>query len=199
MPGERRRDRAALARAVEFTNSIGILAILAPFSGGESVEFLPGVLVSEGRLLVDPGRVLGYDGVFHEAGHLAVLPGCIRRYAWGDIAQSTGPHAAAYMDTHPFIVGEEGAEDPVFRALLQSGEDEAAAWAYAAQVACELRPRSHFMMMEETDWRDATRAEVAAELLNLATGNHLGVHGLQAAGMTKARGGYPKMLRWAQP
>ena len=84
------------------------------------------------------------------------------------------------------------------RALLQSGETEAAAWSYAAQIECGFAPDLRFVLQDGIDeWREATPDEIETEIFILSQGNHFGVHGLQAAGMTK-KNEYPKMIRWTQ-
>lgn len=156
-------------------------------------EFLPGIRVWRGRLMIDENRVLGYGDVFHEMGHLAVLPSCMRRYATGDIDGSLRRRINRYFNVTPYRD-----DNPTSRALLQSGETEATAWAYAAQVECGLAPELRFVVQEAEEWREATPDEVETEKFILSHGNHFGVHGLQAAGMTNKRE-YPKMIRWVQP
>lgn len=156
-------------------------------------EFLPGIRVWRGSLLVDENRVLGYGDIFHEMGHLAVLPSCMRRYASGDVEASLRRRIDRYFNITPYQDNS-----PIFRALLQSGETEAAAWAYAAQVECGLVPDLRFVIQDVDEWREATTDEIETEKFILSHGNHFGVHGLQAAGMTNRRE-YPKMIRWIQP
>ena len=156
-------------------------------------EFLPGIRVWRGSLLVDENRVLGYGDVFHEMGHLAVLPSCMRRYASGDIDGSLSRRIDRY-----FNVASYRDDDQTMRALLQSGEVEATAWAYAAMVECGLAPELRFVIQDIDEWRPATPDEIETEKFILSQGNHFGVHGLQAAGMTNKRE-YPKMIRWIQP
>lgn len=156
-------------------------------------EFLPGIRVWRGSLLVDSSRVLGYGDVFHEMGHLAVLPSCMRRYASGDVESSLRHRVDRYFNVTPY-----SDDNLTMRALLQSGETEATAWAYAAQVECGLAPELRFVVQDVDEWREATPEEIETEKFILSHGNHFGVHGLQAAGMTKCRE-YPKMIRWVQP
>lgn len=156
-------------------------------------EFLPGIRVWRGSVLVDENRALGYGDVFHEMGHLAVLPSCMRRYASGDIDGSLRRRIDRYFNVTPYQD-----DDATMRALLQSGETEATAWAYAAQVECGLTPELRFVIQDVDEWREATPDEVETEKFILSHGNHFGVHGLQAAGMTRKRE-FPKMIRWIQP
>lgn len=152
-------------------------------------EVLPGLLVWRGGITVDPDRCLGPDDLLHEAGHLAVLPGSFRRYASGDVDISLGDRIETYLRSN--FWDKDGAENPTARALLQASESEAIAWGYAAQVYLGLKPRLRLA--------GSSKQECAETCDALAMGCHFGVHGLQAAGMTKARDFFPKMLRWCQP
>lgn len=183
-------------RCVDFANSIGIKARISRRRWQN--EFLPGILVWRGALFVNPDHTLGYDDVLHEIGHLAILPSVIRRHATGDVEQSIRRPADKYLRNNPFMVGY--VEDPVERALLQAGDQEAMAWGFAAQVHLGLSPKTRFMVMGGTSlsWREANADEIAADLLVLSHGRHPGVHGLAAAGMTTTKT-FPKMIRWAQP
>nr|WP_262907764.1 hypothetical protein [Hymenobacter sp. BT770] len=50
-----------------------------------SPGFLPGLLIDNGRLLIDPARLQHPGDVLHEAGHLAVTPAAERAALHGDI------------------------------------------------------------------------------------------------------------------
>jgi hypothetical protein len=69
------------ARIIEFLSSIGIAVELATLTED---TFLPGLLVDQGRLLVDPRRLLYPGDLLHEAGHLAVVPPDVRPRLSGD-------------------------------------------------------------------------------------------------------------------
>lgn len=58
-----------------FLNEIGIPTIPASI---DRETFLPGILVSEGTLLVDEEKLAFPGDLLHEAGHLAVAPAAIR-------------------------------------------------------------------------------------------------------------------------
>jgi hypothetical protein len=61
---------------VEFLTGIGLEVEPAETAGD---TFLPGILVKDGRLLVDESKLLYRGDLLHEAGHLAVTPPEIRR------------------------------------------------------------------------------------------------------------------------
>lgn len=183
------RNRSDIDRSIEFANTLGIPAAVGRGWGGRRKSFLPGIVVYRGSITVNPGRIRGYDDFLHEVGHLAVLPKVIRQYATHDADISTRRYARSWMATHPFL-REDGTEDPVQRALLQSGETEVIAWSYAAQVHLGLSPR---LLLA-----NCSHQEMDIVMSELSHGRHLGVNGLQAAGMTTTRQ-FPQMIRWAQP
>lgn len=175
------RDPAAISKCIAFAESLGIKARIARRQWQN--EFLSGILVWRGALFINPERILGYDDILHELGHLAILPSVIRKHATGNVSSSTWGPAERYCRAHPFRVGYE--EDPVQRALIQAGEAEAMAWGFAAMTELGLPLR-----LSMVDGADV--------LCQLGTNSYLGINGLQAAGMTTTRT-FPKMLRWVQP
>lgn len=180
---------------MSFANGIGIKAKLSARLWKN--EFLPGILVWRGALFVNPDRIRGYGDIAHELGHLATLPGCMRRYASGDTEQSVSPHAEYHFETVGMHL-QDGNEDPTSRALVQSGETEATAWAFAMQRHLNLMPLLSFSIQDGLEWRDASASEISDEIAMLSCGNHFGVHGLAAAGMTTKKI-FPEMIRWTQP
>lgn len=51
----------------------------------EEETFIPGIFISEGRLLVDEEKLLYPSDLLHEAGHIALVPVGLRKYATGDV------------------------------------------------------------------------------------------------------------------
>jgi hypothetical protein len=100
-----------------FLTCIGLEVVVAELPED---TFLPGVLLRDGRILVDPGRLRHPGDLLHEAGHLAVLPPEQRR-TFGD---------------------SEGTSDagPDMRQL----EIQAIAWSYAAALHLGLDPAAVF-------------------------------------------------------
>ncbi|MDQ3804087.1 MAG: hypothetical protein M3416_09690 [Acidobacteriota bacterium] len=63
------------SRIADFLDAIGIEVVPARLEGE---TFLPGILVSGGKLLVDEEKLTYPGDLLHEAGHLAVVPGSLR-------------------------------------------------------------------------------------------------------------------------
>lgn len=80
--------------------------------------FLPGLLIDQGRLLIDPARLLHPGDVLHEAGHLALTPAAQRTALHGNVTEH-----------HPEREGDELA------VML---------WSYAACQALALPPEVVF-------------------------------------------------------
>jgi len=179
-------------RIVDFLRGIGIPVRLTD----ERVEsFLPGVRITSEGLVVCEEDVKHPHDLFHEAGHLAVVP--TRPWPHLDPAGTdfNAPPAAfeaaveTYMAEHPDGLTSHP-EDPVCRAILQMGEAEAIAWSYAAMVAaeCDLDAMWHPPF-------DGFDGEAPDVYVGLSLGSHPGIHGLQTVGMTTTRT-YPVMSRW---
>lgn len=65
------RDRQAdLDKITDFLSRIGMPFAFRTLEPG---TFLPGILISEGKLLIDPAACLYVGDILHEAGHFAVL------------------------------------------------------------------------------------------------------------------------------
>jgi hypothetical protein len=62
-------------RIAEFLTEIGFSIVPAQL---EDQTFLPGILVQNGRLLVDEAKLKYPGDLLHEAGHLAVTPSAVR-------------------------------------------------------------------------------------------------------------------------
>lgn len=77
-----------------------------------TTTFLPGIMIRDGGLVVDPSQLKWPGDLLHEAGHLAVLPPALRALANDDLAEEFD--------------------------VAHAGELEAMAWAYAALVELGL-------------------------------------------------------------
>jgi hypothetical protein len=180
-----------IPRVVDFLRSVGVPVAVTDTPAD---SFLPGVRVGPAGLTVFPPAVEHPHDLFHEAGHLAVIP---RRF-WSflpdgaDFGDPGAPFSRAvddYLQDHP-----EGLtsfpEDPVCRAVIQMGEVVAIAWSYAAMVAasCDLDAYWHPPF-------DGFGGEAPDVYVSLWTRSHMGVHGLQARKMTTVRT-FPHMTHW---
>jgi hypothetical protein len=153
---------------VDFLVRVGIAVVEAPLPDG---TFLPGIVLREGGLMVDPEKLLWPGDLLHEAGHLAVLPAAAR--AAVDDALS------AASDTD------------------HSGELEALAWAYAAAVELGLPPS---VLIHEGGYLGKSRDLLQMYAFGIYPGlQGLCEIGMTAApGFTPDCGDlrYPRMLKW---
>ena len=76
---------AGLAAIQQFLAEIGLETREAELT---QPTFLPGLLIDQGALLLDPARLLYPGDVLHEAGHLALTPAADRATLHGDVAQT---------------------------------------------------------------------------------------------------------------
>jgi hypothetical protein len=100
---------------VGFIQEIGLSISEAKLS---DPTFLPGILVKNGGLVIDPAKLAHPGDLLHEAGHLAVVPADDRSALNGQVDL------------------EEGPMEPV--------EAQAIAWSYAAALHLGLDPRVVF-------------------------------------------------------
>lgn len=169
-----------LMRAFTFCREIGLEVEWRPGASG----FLKGVEISGGKLLVSPDAEP--SNLLHEAGHLAVLPALARRAVCGNVDDGL----AAFFDAGM----SEPVDSPFSRALMQSSDTEATAWAWAAGQALGLEARNIIRNEDYDGEGESVRAMLAARC-------YLGINGLFHAGMCKLRGegAYPEMVHWLQP
>ena len=175
-------SRAARDQSVAYLCTIG-LTVLAR----EGVEgFVAGVAIRGGALLFDERA--SASNLLHEAGHVAICPGRFRHLLSGNVETS---YAHVIREAQPHLNGDP--DSPLQRALIQMGDTEATAWAFAAGVAAGLPPQ---IVIEDGDYQ-GEGAEIRACLRGRA---YLGIHGLAHGGMTRLRGeaAYPAMQRWLQ-
>lgn len=180
---------ADLAKAVRWLRGIGF----AVEEGTRyTTAFNRGVWLEGGLVIVyDPDEAHAGD-LLHEAGHLAILPSCIRRFVRpGDIEDFVLEPIRQYLQDHPDAMSYP--EDPVARACLQAGDPEAIAWSYAAALAAGLDPR----VTCEKGFSDPDDGERV--LYGLSRGAYLGINGLRASGFMESTRDYPKFRIWTQP
>lgn len=158
--------------------------------------FVSGVWIDGGKLFVNPDLALAED-VLHEAGHLACIPGKFRELT--EPGSMPGPKLAAaikhHCDTEPFV-DEMGRENQTWRNIMQMGDCEATAWAYAAGRHLELEAKDLFV--KRADGTEAYDGEGPDIWASMDMNAYFGINGLQAAGFCQVRT-FPQMARWLAP
>ncbi len=153
-----------------FLNGIGLEVIPGRVQGE---TFLPGIEVKDGRLLVDEPKLLFPGDLLHEAGHLAAMPGAMRKGLSGNLMES-------------------GAD----MALL---EVAAIAWSYAACLHLGIDPK---VVFHPAGYHGKSAALLLGFSLGVYPGaNQLQSAGLAATGAeARARGvpPYPHILKWVR-
>lgn len=151
--------------------------------------FLPGIQVEGMTIRIDPDWLVSPGDILHDAGHVAVVPALFRPNLKTDVEASLKPLADEYCATHAFMIDDNGSEDTVWRGLLQCGEAEAQAWAYAAAMAAGVPPETIFHS-------NSYGGDGETIIAMMGCGRHYGVHGLMAAKMTTRK--FPTMIKWLQ-
>lgn len=154
-----------------------------------STGFLNGVRIDQGVIQYDPCVVQPSD-ILHEAGHLAVIPAQFRSLATGNMAR-----VQDHMLTHVERLIEEDMtviDSPLVRAVMQSGDPEATAWAFAAGREIGI-PDDVVILDDEYD------GEGEFVRMGLAMNAYVGINGLVAGGMCASTRAFPTLTRWRQP
>lgn len=157
-------------KIVKFLNEIGIKIIQTKL--GDDC-FLPGIVVENGKLLVDEEK-LEYPGdLLHEAGHLALAPADIRPHLSGEVVIPD-----VNMDTM---------------------EVQVTAWAYAATVYLGLQPQ---ILFHQGGYRGKSESLIFTFSMGVYPGaNGLENFGMTAFGENAEKLGvapYPNMLKWVR-
>lgn len=79
-------------KIVAFLREIGLPVEAADLT---TPSFLPGILIKDGGMLVDEGKLLYPGDLLHEGGHLAVKPAAKRGSAKPDVSKNMGDEIAA--------------------------------------------------------------------------------------------------------
>lgn len=157
-------------KIVDFLTEIGII-VMASSIGRET--FLPGILVENGRLLVDESKLLYPGDLLHEAGHLALAESGLRESLSGEVA-------------FPGVVME-----PV--------ESQAIAWSYAAALHIGLDPA---IVFHENGYKGNASGLLFNFQLGVYIGvSGLQALGLTAVGEQATILGslpYPAMIKWVR-
>jgi hypothetical protein len=186
--GRRRRKDPRLSKVVSWLERRGFNVKAGslwakPFNDG---VWLDGDLVVYDPNVAHPGDLL------HEAGHLAILPSCIRTHVKpGDLEKFTLPQITKYMQDHPDAMAHP--EDPVALACMNAGDLEAIAWSYAAAVDAKVDPG----LVCENGFSDDESGPTT--LMLLKNKGYFGVSGLRMAGFVNWTRDFPKLKFWRQP
>lgn len=164
--------------------------------------FLPGVWPMDGGVGIrytNTGELWAAD-MYHEAGHLAVLPSELRaKVREGSSYDETWWNAEVtrFMERESVTFFTESLDpntDPApARCYLQSGDAEAVAWEWAAMCASGAQPGR--LLTEDPE---AFGGDSVAVALALLAREHQGINGLCAAKMTTKQD-FPILRRWMQP
>lgn len=175
-------------RVLGFLERIGIeVQRVDTLQGG----FVPGIKIVAGCLQASP--VATVSDLLHEAGHIAIVPAAYRSMIEADADESTGRIVdKAQLSTLDL-------QDPLLIRLLQIGDAEATAWAWAAGKYLDI-PETLIIRDSDYDGGGAVQRQM------LSMGRHFGVHGLQAAGFCLVRANpyrsaatvYPQLKYWLQ-
>lgn len=171
---------------MQFFRSIGLTVAVEPGASG----FIDHVSVIRGGLRVDPKAPA--SGLLHEAGHLAIVPARFRHYLSGDLDEGMTQIFAELdqMELEP--------DSQLQRAMLQTGDPEATAWAFAAGRAIGLPDELIIQDDEYSGEGGFIRGALAAN-------SYLGINGISHAGFCVPRYNpyrplpvYPSLAFWLQ-
>lgn len=173
-------------RTMRFLNEIGISVQMAPGASG----FIDHIEVVNGGLHVDPRATA--SSLLHEAGHLAIVPTEFRHMLNGDLG-------AGMRKIIQYLDGLELEPDShLERAILQTGDPEATAWAFAAGRAIGLPDK---LIIQDDEYSGEGRFIRNA----LAAGAYVGINGISHAGFCVRRANpyrplpvYPTLAYWLQ-
>lgn len=153
---------------VNFLINIGIEVVSSQL---ERETFLPGILVENGKLLVDEEKLTYPGDLLHEAGHLAVAPSDLRLSLNGEV----------------LIPGVN----------MDEIEVQATAWAYAAVVYLGLEPK---VLFHEGGYHGKSEGLISTYSFGIYPGAYgLQQIGMTVTGETARKLGiapFPNMIKW---
>ena len=153
---------------VDFLESIGLEIVPATI---DIETFLPGILIENGKMLVDEEKLKYPGDLFHEAGHLAVAPSEIRSSLSGEV----------------ILPG----------VLMEPVEVQAMAWSYAAIIHLGLDPK---IVFHDAGYKGAAKGLLENFNRGAYIGvNGLEDAGLTVTGPKATERGippYPHMVKW---
>lgn len=155
-----------LQNLLAFFNQIGIRCQLQPLT---EPSFLPGVLIKDGALCIDPAQLQHPGDLLHEAGHIAVMPAAQRGLLNDNVNESANQGPAEEM--------------------------AAIAWSWAALQHLNLPPEFVF---HSEGYKGGSEACIAAFRNGGGFGHPLlSWYGMCEPAGTE--GGYPRMKLWLRP
>jgi len=156
-------------RIAEFLNEIGLEVAAQAL---DEKTFLSGILIENGKILVDESKLEFPGDLLHEAGHLAVTPKNLRAHLSDEVT------LPAEFDI-----------DAVERAAI--------AWSYAAALHLGFDPR---VVFHESGYKGNSESLLLGFSLGVCIGvDTLEAAEMTATGENARRGGvspYPKMSKW---
>lgn len=173
-------------RVVQFLLNVGLEVRLSPSARG----FIDGVAIVDGALLVD-SRARA-SGLLHEAGHLAIIPNRFRSYLSGNISSGI-KRIFSELDALQL-----SPDDHLERALINTGDPEATAWAWAVGKQLNI-PED--LIIQDDEYEGGGEWVRSA----LAANCYIGINGLSHAGFCVVRHNpylpcpvYPDLAYWLQ-
>lgn len=170
---------------VDFLRGIGLELIEDESASG----FLDTIRIDGGKIYFQPG-VTSPANLLHESGHISILPFSYRSRAGEciddiifEMCDEMGRALAADPDLSP--------DAPEMRAIMQAGETEATAWAFAAGRAIGLPDH---VIIEDKDYD----GEGASIRFGLALNAYVGINGLVRGGFCTSVKAYPTLTKWLQ-
>lgn len=151
-----------------FIRSTGIEVRATPL--GEDT-FIPGIYLSKGNMLVDEEKLLYPGDLLHEAGHIALIPAGLRKYATGNVGE----------------VAEIG----------DAYEVESIAWSWAAVIELGIAPE---ILFHDHGYKGAPRQLLQTYQMGVYIGlKRLEDYGMAYSPQKAAELGvtpYPAMQKW---
>jgi len=171
---------------MKFLSAIGLTVAVEPGASG----FIHFVAVVCGGLRVDPKAPA--SGLLHEAGHLAIVPTRFRHHLSGNLDEGMKMIFAELYQM------ELESDSQLQRAVLQTGDAEATAWAFAAGRAIGLPDE---LIIQDDEYSGDGGFIRGA----LATNSYVGINGISHAGFCVPRHNpyrplpvYPSLAFWLQ-
>jgi len=170
-------------------NWLRSIGLKVAFSPDPLEGFLPNVLISDGGLVYDASCHV--SDLLHDAGHLAIIPACVRGMIQG---QNVDEWIPAIVERFPFP--DRHPDHPFSRALLNADDCAVTAWAWAAG--------RHLGLSDVEILHHGYQDDVESVRAMLTANAYCGIHSLAHAGFcaTSARHPtlpkYPQLRMWLQ-